>query len=270
MTAFPPSLPSRGLARPRIRRLLAGALLATFAPPLAAQLAPVDSARLLLRAAVAANTSAAFEGPLALLAHALEAAPDDAVLLHYTGYAWYREASLLAADGHKREAGRALDQAQRALEASGKTLDWPETAALRASVLGQRIGLSGNPLTPMRLGPRSDHLMDAAVKRDSTNPRVWLLRGIGSWHRPRLFGGGADRAERELRRAIALFDDDHPVSPAPAWGRAEAHAWLGLVLADRKRVEEARAAYDAALAIEPDNAWVRGVLLPALEAQSHP
>jgi tetratricopeptide (TPR) repeat protein len=254
---------------PRIRYLAACVLVALLAAPVAAQLAPVDSAQRLIRVAVAANTSAALDVPIAFLAHALETTPDDAALLHYAGYAWYREASLLAADGHKREAGRALDEAEHALEASEKTLDWPETLALRASVLGQRIGLSGNPLTPMRLGPRSDRLMDAAVKRDSTNPRVWLLRGIGSWHRPRLFGGGTERAERELRRAIELFDADHPATPAPAWGRAEAHAWLGVVLAKGKHVPEARASYDAALAIEPDNQWVSRVLLPALDSAAH-
>ena len=68
-----------------------------------------------------------------------------------------------------------------------------------------------------------------------------------------------------MRRAIELFASDDPVPPAPSWGRAEVYGWLGQVLAKQGKREEARAAYEKALKIEPGNKWVADALLPALE-----
>ena len=92
-----------------------------------------------------------------------------------------------------------------------------------------------------------------------------MLRGIGNLFKPKLFGGGADKAEKDLVKAIALFATDKPAPPAPDWGHAEAYAWLGQVYAERKQVDEAREAYRKALELRPDFGWVAHELLPALD-----
>jgi tetratricopeptide (TPR) repeat protein len=92
------------------------------------------------------------------------------------------------------------------------------------------------------------------------------VRGIGAIYKPRLFGGGLDRAAADLRKAIELFERDDPRPPAPAWGRGEAWIWLGQTLARQGDPAEARAAYVTALEYEPENAWLREVLLPALDS----
>jgi tetratricopeptide (TPR) repeat protein len=98
-----------------------------------------------------------------------------------------------------------------------------------------------------------------------SNPRVWLLRGVGNIFKPRLFGGGTEKAEADIRKAIALFESDTPEPPRPSWGKAEAWAWLGQVLERQDRRADARAAYLSALDVDPEFGWVKYQLLPALD-----
>lgn len=227
-----------------------------------------DSAITLLGALPVGSPAHELDSPIALLDRALAATPADGIALHYRGYALYRKASAMANDRSKRKEFKSLlQQADRTLDESAAVLEWPETLALRSAVVGQLIPLSGM-LAVVRLGPRANALMDRAMKVGPDNPRVWLLRGISAVYKPSQFGGGLGNAERDLKRAIELFSGGSPAaSQSPAWGHAEAWAWLGRVYADQKRVADARAAYAKALEIAPELAWVSKELLPALEAQ---
>jgi tetratricopeptide (TPR) repeat protein len=228
---------------------------------------PTDSAIALLSTLPVGSAAHEFDRPIALLDRALAATPGDGVALHYKGYALYRKASALANDrSSKKEFKSLLQQADRTLDESAAAIEWPETVALRSAVIGQLIPLSGM-LAVVRLGPRSNGLMDRAMKLGPDNPRVWLLRGISAVYKPSQFGGGLGNAERDLKKAIELFDGDAPAAQHPAWGYAEAWAWLGRVYADQKRVDEARAAYAKALEIAPELPWVSKELIPALMAQ---
>ena len=258
-----PSFPARTLA--------AAALLALAAAPLAAQHPATrdqwaDSARRAIEVAAPAGDRAALGAARALLDQALARFPDDPLLQHYQGYALWREASALLGRGDAAGAKALLEQADRLLERSARRLRLPESYALRASVTGQLIGISRNPLTGMRLGPRSSSLMEQAEEVGPGNPRVWLVKGMNAMYTPSMFGGGLDRARAHLQRALELFATDRPVAPLPAWGEADAYVYLGQVHAKDGRPAEARAAYERALALQPTNAWVREVLLPALPA----
>ncbi|HST07740.1 MAG TPA: tetratricopeptide repeat protein, partial [Gemmatimonadaceae bacterium] len=77
--------------------------------------------------------------------------------------------------------------------------------------------------------------------------------------------GSISNAESEINRAITLFATDHPVSPEPSWGKAEAYAWLGQVLQKENKKADAIAAYNKALALEPGYTWVKMVLLPSAQ-----
>jgi tetratricopeptide (TPR) repeat protein len=202
-----------------------------------------------------------------LLDRALVAFPDDALLLHYQGYALWREAALVLGMRKPDEARPLLEAADRALERAAAGRPLPETLALHASVLGQRIAVGGMA-DGIRFGPRSGALMGEAERAGPRNPRVWLLRGMNAMFAPAAFGGGLDRAETALRRAAALFESDRAAPPAPTWGQADVHVALGQVYAKQGRRDEARAAYRQVLALQPDNAWVRSVLLPALDRPS--
>jgi tetratricopeptide (TPR) repeat protein len=258
--------------RTLVRRSLTTAFcMTTLAAAAGAQPAPgiarwVDSTRTLIDRAMLANRPDAFDGVVALLDRVLTVIPGDPILLHYKGFALYRKSNLMVGVGAKEpEIEAVLKEAEAALDESSKKLAWPETFALRSSVIGQQIGLDPNPINAMRLGPRADAALDRATELGPNNPRVWLLSGISLMFKPALFGGGLGKAERDLRKAIALFPTDQPGPMMPSWGHAEAFAWLGQVLARDNRDSDARAAYQKALEIEPNFAWVTNVLLPALD-----
>jgi tetratricopeptide (TPR) repeat protein len=243
------------------------ASLASSPSPAPAQLSPrdrwADSARVTIEAASNRGDVEQLRGARALVERALTAFAGDPLLQHYYAYALYREATLLMGRRHdEKEYRPLLEQADSILEESASKLALPETYALRSSVLGQLIN---NPLRGMTLGPRSGSAMDRAIELGPRNPRVWMLRGVGAMFTPAMFGGGTDKAAEYLRKAIALFPDDRPAPPLPAWGHAEAYAWLGQVLHKQKRIDDARAAYAKSLELQPDNGWVKNVLLPALD-----
>ena len=86
-------------------------------------------------------------------------------------------------------------------------------------------------------------------------------------YKPKSFGGGPANAEKELRSAVVLFEREKPGKPWPNWGRVDAWAWLGRVLAQKGDRDGARAAYRAALELEPEHRWVRDLLLPELDSK---
>ena len=117
----------------------------------------------------------------------------------------------------------------------------------------------------MTIGPKSSAAIDAALKAAPENPRVALQAGVGAFYTPKMFGGGLDKAEKELRRAEKLFAAESTNQAWPNWGRLDVLAWLGQVRAAQGDREGARRYYERALQAQPDYAWVRMVLLPALE-----
>lgn len=245
-----------------------GAFSTSGAAQSSAALKWADSANKLIEAGIASQQSAGFDQAIALLDRVLTVTPNEGILLHYKGYALYRKANTTMGDEKKKaEAKALLEEADDAFESSIKTLAWPESYALRASVTGQMIGL-GNPMSGMILGPRSESQMDKAIQLGPKNPRVWMLKGVGTMFKPGMFGGGADKAGKELLKAIELFASDRPVAPAPKWGHAEAYAWLGQAYAQQDKITEARAAYQKVLELDPGNGWVVHVLLPALEKKA--
>ena len=248
--------------------LLASLLVAALAQPVpnATPARLADSVRVAVEAAVDAGDVDAAESAAALAERALALYPDDALLRHYRGYALYRAGSMtLGRDGAAR-ARPYFDRARDVLEplVQGPTI--AESYALLASVYGMQIATARiQALAGMRLGSRSSEWMDRAVKAAPDDPRVWLLRGISAYHTPSAFGGGMDKAEQDLRRALSLFATDHPAPPLPAWGLADAHVWLAQVYARQHKRDAARAELEAARALQPRNAWITSVLLPALD-----
>ena len=98
------------------------------------------------------------------------------------------------------------------------------------------------------------------------NPRVVLQRATGFYLTPKAFGGSLDEAEQELRRAVTLFDREPDDKPWPNWGRLDALARLGQVLAAQDQIDEARRVYESVLTQVPGYTWVRDELLPALDS----
>ncbi len=219
-----------------------------------------DSVQILIDASVRTGNAQPLEEARTILDRTMAAFPGDPLLLHYDGYALYRKATLALVNPSTTNSRPMLDKAREQLEKSSKKLLLPETFALQSAVLGRIIALSKNPVTGMTLGKKSGDAMDRAVELGARNPRVWLLRGIGAMFTPSMWGGGLDKAAAHLQKAVSLFESDQPQKPMPAWGKAEAFIWLGQVYANQGKADAARAAFDSAVKLEPDNGWAQALL----------
>lgn len=221
-----------------------------------------DSARRIIDKAVARNDSLALQQSVALVDRALTAFPDDALLLHYRGYATYRLGQQASTQKQEDLADTRYQEALKWLDKAVATHPIAESHALRAATMGQLIGNSA--IRGMRYGMAANNADDDARELGRDNPRVLLLQAVGTWFKPSMYGGGEDKARAIMARALKAFERDTPAAPLPSWGRAEALAWHGQWELKAGRVASARAAYEQALTLEPEYGWVKYVLLPAL------
>lgn len=233
---------------------------ATTTPALTGAARWADSVRVVAERAHLAGDTLAMANAYRLAQRALTAFPDDALLLHYQGYIRYRQAQRIA---DFETALPVFEDAVELLERSAAVKPFAETHALLASATGSMIGES--MLRGIRFGMRASAAEDRAVDLGANNPRVLLLRAVSAWYKPAAFGGGEEKARELLQQALRAFANDAPARPLPAWGHAEAYAWLGQMEAKAGKRDAARAAYDRALALAPGYAWVQYVLKPSLE-----
>jgi tetratricopeptide (TPR) repeat protein len=199
---------------------------------------------------------------------ALSAAEPSSALLHYwVGMASWRTLPMVQRKD-KDEARRiGLDgvaHLDRAIEIDPK---FAEAYAMKGGLQGMLIGVGGG--SPMTLGPQSDQNLARAEVLAPGNPRVALLDGVGILHKPAIFGGGAKKAIARLAEAQAMFAKETVSDPTlPDWGRDDVHTWMGRAYAEQKKWNEAVASYKRALEANPDNGWVKNVLLPEAEKKS--
>lgn len=190
---------------------------------------------------------------------------NNPLLNYYSGLANYRFANYFMETANNKMVKSHLEKAIRYLQKSIKlNKSDPESHALLASCYGMKI--STNPFLAMTMGPRSAQEFKIAEKLNSKNPRLYLLRGVGKYFTPKLFGGGKEKALTDLQKAARLFRHETvPDSLRPRWGRIELHAWMGKIYLELDKFAEAREHLRVALAIEPEFKWVKIELLPKLD-----
>lgn len=234
----------------------------------AADPAEVVAAKHALQAAIDASDSKQVLAARARFEALRAAEPQSASLTTWVATADWRAVSLLAYRDRDKKAAKQQCKAGIAMAERATQLDasLPEARALRAGLLGLSIGF-GNPMVNgMTLGPKIDAEEKKARELAPENPRVLLLEGIGTLHKPSFVGGGADKALPLLRQAIARFEAETVAdSTAPDWGRDDAHVWAGQAAMKLSDYAGAREHYRKALEINPANSWVRAMLLPAAE-----
>ena len=120
-------------------------------------------------------------------------------------------------------------------------------------------------MSGMRWGRRASETLDRALELAPGDPRTLYLKGVNQLMAPGPFGN-KEEARRNLEAAVARFAEGAPEG-AFWWGEPEAHAFLGLSHAREKERDQARAAYERALELEPGFDWVRERLLPDLESR---
>ena len=120
-------------------------------------------------------------------------------------------------------------------------------------------------MSGMRFGRRAGETLDRALELAPADPRALYLKGVSQLMAPGPFGN-REEARRNLETAVARFAEGAPVGVF-WWGQPEAHAFLGLSYARKNERDQARAAYERTLELEPGFAWVRDRLLPDLESR---
>ncbi len=201
---------------------------------------------------------------MSMFERALSTDPENLLLMYHLSYAEYR----LMTYYFSRETDQFDPLADKTIARLKHLLDkkpgWPEVQSLLSGIYGLKIGR--NWAHAMTLGPQANSLAAQAVETDQGNPRAWLMHGTQKFNTPAFFGGSMKEAITSYRTAINLFEEQRNSDPlAPSWGYTDALIWLGRAYEQEEQYDEALAMYRKVLEIEPEFAWVKHNLLPALE-----
>lgn len=125
-------------------------------------------------------------------------------------------------DKHKQ-----LDFAQAQMDILLKTFqNESEIYALQSLIYQMRITdmSKGFKYTSM-----SFEALDQAEKLNPNNPRVYYLRGTNTFHMPKAFGGGKEKAKPLFEKAAGLYEIQKPANAIePAWGSEHNKKMLAL------------------------------------------
>lgn len=248
------------------RGLLFGLLLLLGAVPLFAQ--PVDSlivqGKNLLADGFNETNLDKMRQARAIFERATNDAKRAALAHYYMGLAHNRIANLMATTDEKQaltHVDQAIEHLQQATKLDGS---FAEAHALLSSVYGRKIGMK--PMLGMIMGPKADVAIKKAKQLDPDNPRIIYIEAMSDFHKPETWGGSIERAIDGLQRAAGLFAEETVTDPLmPDWGHDETYAWLGIAYIRKEQPDDARQAFEKALAINPDFGWVKDYLLPQLD-----
>jgi tetratricopeptide (TPR) repeat protein len=187
----------------------------------------------------------ALERSVAELSAAAGKAPGDADAQYRLALAssYLAEISLELHDkaAAERAAKTGISAAERAVALKP---DHAECFRVLGTLYGQVI--PANVLLGISYGKKAEDAIAKSIALDPKSAQAYLARGIGNYYKPEMFGGGAEPALRDLRRAIEL----DPKS-------AEAYLWLGLALRKTHQNAEAREAFTKSLELNPVRVWTK-------------
>lgn len=143
--------------------------------------------------------------------------PNNWLLPYYAAYVNVRIADLLE--------GSAIDtycdQAEKYLKAAEKLqdADKSEIYALYAYLYSAKVKVS-----PMfrgsKYGKIGKEYIEKAIGANPSNPRAYVIRAIGTYFKPKMFGGGKDKAQPIIDKALEKFEQFVPKSANhPHWGK---------------------------------------------------
>ena len=145
------------------------------------------------------------------------AAPTNWLANYYTAYVNIRIADLSQGD----VIDTYCNQAEKYLKiAEGlNDADVSEINALYAYLYSTKVKV--NPMfRGSKYGKISKEYIDKAIKTNADNPRPYVIRAIGIFFTPKVFGGGAEKAKPFLDRATQKYEVFTPKTPNhPHWGK---------------------------------------------------
>ncbi len=183
---------------------------------------------------------------------------------YYTALADFRMINQLPEDDEDRREQVIEDAIGHLKRATDTAPSMADAWALLSGCYGQMMGM--NPMQGMSLGPKSNEAMKKAKKHGPNNPRVWIIDGTSDFYTPSMFGGDKEQALEKFKKAAQLAEKESVQDPLmPSWGHARAYTWVGIAHMEAERYAKARTAFETALDLNPDDSWVKQVLLPKLD-----
>ncbi|HYO84006.1 MAG TPA: tetratricopeptide repeat protein [Bryobacteraceae bacterium] len=169
----------------------------------------------------------------------------DASLWHHAAlsYSYLAEVAL-----EVRDKGAARSAAEAGIKAAEKAVSLNGSSSEYHRILGTLCGqvIPANVLAGLRWGRCALDEVNRAIQLDGKSAMAYLSRGVGNYYLPESFGGGAEVAIKDLRKALEL----NPKLP-------EGHLWLGIALRKAGKNAEARASLLRALALNPKRVWAK-------------
>lgn len=148
-----------------------------------------------------------------------------------------------------------------------KNKKWGEPRALLSALYGLKMGYSA--IKGMFLGPKSQSLMEQALKDAPESPLVWKLYGNSKYFTPEAWGGDVAEAIKAYEKAISLYEANSQHTK-DNWFYLDTMAFLGQAHMKKGAPAQAVTVYEKALKLEPEYAWVKFRLLPAAKKSMAP
>ncbi|QOL25972.1 tetratricopeptide repeat protein [Thalassotalea sp. LPB0316] len=169
------------------------------------------------------------------------------------GLALYRLAIAQNITADTENAIASLDKAMSVMESHVEQQpNDGEAWALLAQIYGLKV--SYEPMKGALYGPKSGHALAKACELAPNSPRTYLVKGVGEYNTPAMFGGSKTAALSSLDKAIKLFSSD---SSENQWGEAEAYVWRGLTHLAQNNQQQAINDWQHALEIAPSYGWAK-------------
>ena len=143
----------------------------------------------------------------------------------------------------RKQGRQAAEQGIKAGERALSLRPNAENYRVLATLYGQAIT---DVLSGLSYGPKAKEAIAKAVEAAPKSSAVWVARGVGNYYLPSQFGGGAQNAIADFRKALE-FDPKN----------AEAYLWLGVSLRKENKDAEARQALQKSLELNPNRLWVK-------------
>ena len=154
--------------------------------------------------------------------HLTTVAPTNWLVNYYVAYTNIRladQSSGGSIDSYCNQAEKYIKIAEKQPDA-----DASEINALYAYLYSAKVKVS-----PMfrgaKYGKLSREYSEKSIKENPENPRPYLIRAIGIYFTPKVFGGGVAKAKPMLNKALEKFEHFTPKTPNhPHWGKGMAES----------------------------------------------
>jgi tetratricopeptide (TPR) repeat protein len=212
----------------------------TFALVMAGFLAASPS---VLESARDQQDRATLQKTIAELSAAAAKAPNDADAQYKLALACSYLAEVNIELRDRKQGRQAAEQGIKAGEKALSLKPNAENYRILATLYGQAIT---DVLSGLSYGPKAKEAIGKAVEAAPKSSAVWVARGVGNYYLPSQFGGGAQNAISDFRKALELDPKN-----------AEAYLWLGVSLRKENKDAEARQALQKSLELNPNRLWVK-------------